>query len=186
MQPRSQGQGGCGGPGSLPNAPRKTQISRCYNEDVRGLLTRLCPACRVGDTICRGVAQPGRAPGSGPGGRRFKSSLPDQSFLPFGIFRYMRPSPPSLLLVFLVLRQVSKLRLPHPLRFSKGGHHGPTLPGVCLGYAVFTSHGQDRGLVLLARRREEMEGARCRNARDGASDTRPLKIAKGGATSVGK
>src|SRR5215469_4574958 len=29
---------------------------------------------------CRGVAQPGRAPGSGPGGRRFKSSLPDHSF----------------------------------------------------------------------------------------------------------
>src|SRR5207253_1570475 len=26
----------------------------------------------------RGVAQPGRAPGSGPGGRRFKSCLPDQ------------------------------------------------------------------------------------------------------------
>ena len=26
----------------------------------------------------RGVAQPGRAPGSGPGGRRFESSLPDQ------------------------------------------------------------------------------------------------------------
>ena len=30
--------------------------------------------------LSRGVAQPGRAPGSGPGGRRFKSSLPDQSF----------------------------------------------------------------------------------------------------------
>jgi hypothetical protein len=28
----------------------------------------------------RGVAQPGRAPGSGPGGRRFESSLPDHSF----------------------------------------------------------------------------------------------------------
>ena len=28
-------------------------------------------------THVRGVAQPGRAPGSGPGGRRFKSSLPD-------------------------------------------------------------------------------------------------------------
>src|SRR3954452_6212569 len=27
----------------------------------------------------RGVAQPGRAPGSGPGGRRFESCLPDQS-----------------------------------------------------------------------------------------------------------
>ena len=35
------------------------------------------PCCRP---RCRGVAQPGRAPGSGPGGRRFKSSLPDQSF----------------------------------------------------------------------------------------------------------
>ncbi len=33
----------------------------------------------------RGVAQPGRAPGSGPGGRRFKSSLPDQSFLGFAV-----------------------------------------------------------------------------------------------------
>jgi hypothetical protein len=28
----------------------------------------------------RGVAQPGSAPGSGPGGRRFKSSRPDHSF----------------------------------------------------------------------------------------------------------
>jgi hypothetical protein len=35
---------------------------------------------------CRGVAQPGRAPGSGPGGRRFKSSLPDQ-FLINQLFR---------------------------------------------------------------------------------------------------
>ncbi len=37
----------------------------------------------------RGVAQPGRAPGSGPGGRRFKSSLPDQSFS----MTYMETSP---------------------------------------------------------------------------------------------
>jgi hypothetical protein len=28
-------------------------------------------------SVDRGVAQPGRAPGSGPGGRRFESSLPD-------------------------------------------------------------------------------------------------------------
>ncbi len=35
----------------------------------------------------RGVAQPGRAPGSGPGGRRFKSSLPDQ----FRVFRLFAP-----------------------------------------------------------------------------------------------
>src|SRR5580658_9210675 len=54
-------------------------------------------------TTSRGVAQPGRAPGSGPGGRRFKSSLPDQSFSRsfsclggycrfsfFGTFRYIR------------------------------------------------------------------------------------------------
>src|SRR5208337_1658769 len=42
----------------------------------------------------RGVAQPGRAPGSGPGGRRFKSSLPDQSFQydirTFWFFVYIR------------------------------------------------------------------------------------------------
>ena len=36
---------------------------------------------------CRGVAQPGSAPGSGPGGRRFKSSRPDHSFQQFG-FRF--------------------------------------------------------------------------------------------------
>ena len=33
------------------------------------------PTCK---SVDRGVAQPGRAPGSGPGGRRFESSLPDQ------------------------------------------------------------------------------------------------------------
>ncbi len=44
-------------------------------------IIEVCPAltliasCRYSR---RGVAQPGRAPGSGPGGRRFKSSLPDQ------------------------------------------------------------------------------------------------------------
>jgi hypothetical protein len=44
-------------------------------------LERLRCSCSVLPVvISRGVAQPGRAPGSGPGGRRFKSSLPDQSF----------------------------------------------------------------------------------------------------------
>ena len=38
------------------------------------------PGNPCGAAHSRGVAQPGRAPGSGPGGRRFKSSLPDQSF----------------------------------------------------------------------------------------------------------
>ena len=38
------------------------------------------PVSSRGAAHSRGVAQPGRAPGSGPGGRRFKSSLPDQSF----------------------------------------------------------------------------------------------------------
>src|SRR5438552_5678250 len=40
----------------------------------------LFTVCSVDPKACRGVAQPGRAPGSGPGGRRFKSSLPDQLF----------------------------------------------------------------------------------------------------------
>src|SRR5215471_7869830 len=45
----------------------------CYN---KGPIDR--GACRpYGAVQRRGVAQPGRAPGSGPGGRRFKSSLPD-------------------------------------------------------------------------------------------------------------
>src|SRR5271165_4631376 len=33
--------------------------------------------CEHPSNNVRGVAQPGRAPGSGPGGRRFESSLPD-------------------------------------------------------------------------------------------------------------
>jgi hypothetical protein len=53
-----------------------------------------CRCSRMKGTNCRGVAQPGRAPGSGPGGRRFKSSLPDQSFqalkLRFWFFRLHR------------------------------------------------------------------------------------------------
>src|SRR5262249_14342250 len=36
---------------------------------------------RMNAVASRGVAQPGRAPGSGPGGRRFKSSLPDHYYL---------------------------------------------------------------------------------------------------------
>ena len=41
----------------------------------------------------RGVAQPGRAPGSGPGGRRFKSSLPDH-FQAWQVPAAARASPP--------------------------------------------------------------------------------------------
>ncbi len=36
----------------------------------------------LGKAPCRDVAQPGRAPGSGPGGRWFKSSRPDHSIAP--------------------------------------------------------------------------------------------------------
>ena len=47
----------------------------CYSANSRALT----PLRRSG-VSGRGVAQPGSAPGSGPGGRRFKSSRPDQSF----------------------------------------------------------------------------------------------------------
>jgi hypothetical protein len=54
---------------------------RCYNlnafQEPNARVDDL-PGCHPQPS--RGVAQPGRAPGSGPGGRRFKSSLPDQSF----------------------------------------------------------------------------------------------------------
>jgi hypothetical protein len=42
----------------------------------------------------RGVAQPGRAPGSGPGGRRFKSSLPDHFFV---LLARLKSSAPDML-----------------------------------------------------------------------------------------
>src|ERR1700722_8019420 len=68
---------------------------RCYNrsahreEELRGWMAFPVAA----RSACRGVAQPGRAPGSGPGGRRFKSSLPDQFFralkLHFCFFRHI-------------------------------------------------------------------------------------------------
>ena len=48
----------------------------CYNQLIALGAFPILPA----PIRSRGVAQPGRAPGSGPGGRRFKSSLPDQSF----------------------------------------------------------------------------------------------------------
>ena len=44
----------------------------------------------------RGVAQPGRAPGSGPGGRRFKSSLPDQLFpITYSGMKALKVDPPG-------------------------------------------------------------------------------------------
>ena len=49
----------------------------CYNE-VRRISRRVLKDSA--NRSSRGVAQPGRAPGSGPGGRRFKSSLPDHLF----------------------------------------------------------------------------------------------------------
>ncbi len=53
-----------------------------------------CAPSGSGGKIFRGVAQPGRAPGSGPGGRRFKSCLPDQSNgrICFGNPEGVRPS----------------------------------------------------------------------------------------------
>jgi hypothetical protein len=59
----------------------RCRIAQCYNVGAH----RDVEVCARSSRCCRpqhrrGVAQPGRAPGSGPGGRRFKSSLPDQSF----------------------------------------------------------------------------------------------------------
>jgi hypothetical protein len=48
-----------------------------YQDDGTGRSTQ-------SKAVDRGVAQPGRAPGSGPGGRRFESSLPDHSLVDDG------------------------------------------------------------------------------------------------------
>ena len=75
--------------------PRDRLGVRVWNVIIIGLpqqefvlcnLLRLSCARAIRDCgKCRGVAQPGRAPGSGPGGRRFKSSLPDHSSV-FALF----------------------------------------------------------------------------------------------------
>ena len=73
--------------GSLPHetAPLPGFNRSCSRQNAI-ILWRLSVFSSEHDTVscrhhtCRGVAQPGRAPGSGPGGRRFKSSLPDHSF----------------------------------------------------------------------------------------------------------
>jgi hypothetical protein len=54
--------------------PRFLSLERRYSVIIGPTMT-----IRLGG-LRRGVAQPGRAPGSGPGGRRFKSSLPDHLF----------------------------------------------------------------------------------------------------------
>jgi hypothetical protein len=58
----------------------QAQVARRQNVILCGFESLCCSGGGRHPIIRRGVAQPGRAPGSGPGGRRFKSSLPDQSF----------------------------------------------------------------------------------------------------------
>ena len=63
----------------------EAQVKRCHAREKRRVagnaILKMTESERgLRDSVSsRGVAQPGRAPGSGPGGRRFKSSLPDQS-----------------------------------------------------------------------------------------------------------
>ena len=59
---------------------REAKLRRCYNQKGKLAVSARASAVPPAPAHSRGVAQPGRAPGSGPGGRRFKSSLPDHSF----------------------------------------------------------------------------------------------------------
>src|ERR1035437_6222118 len=60
--------------------PRNTLDSATLVQaQSRGQTRQAAPQGYAPATQVRGVAQPGRAPGSGPGGRRFESSLPDHS-----------------------------------------------------------------------------------------------------------
>src|SRR5207248_11310468 len=61
----------------LANKEARPESHSChllYSNEQNRRIFRDSPSAR------RGVAQPGSAPGSGPGGRRFKSSRPDHSF----------------------------------------------------------------------------------------------------------
>lgn len=88
--------------------------------------------CRVHFLFCRGVAQSGRVPGSGPGCRRFESSYPDHLFRG-GIAKLVRLGPlepasqvqvlvplPKLLPVFVqwLGRQPSKLGTSVRIRYA--------------------------------------------------------------------
>ena len=61
-------------------SPRPLDSATLVEAQSRGQTRQAAPRQCALATQVRGVAQPGRAPGSGPGGRRFKSSLPDQCF----------------------------------------------------------------------------------------------------------
>src|SRR5581483_295598 len=61
---------------SRPLTARPTSARRSI---ISAIIKFYC-SCPFWANRVRGVAQPGRAPGSGPGGRRFKSSLPDHLF----------------------------------------------------------------------------------------------------------
>src|ERR1700751_3931545 len=61
--------------------PCSATLSRTRSGELPSLPGRWRRAFHPSKSVDRGVAQPGRAPGSGPGGRRFESSLPDHSFV---------------------------------------------------------------------------------------------------------
>ena len=70
------GLGNYGGTRSATATPRCSGRRRLMRVPESGKLKQRRPS----SARRRGVAQPGRAPGSGPGGRRFESSLPDHLF----------------------------------------------------------------------------------------------------------
>ena len=74
-------------------SPRPLDSATLVEAQSRGKTRQAAPRRYALATQVRGVAQPGRAPGSGPGGRRFKSSLPDQCFQSLAD---QRPRPPGL------------------------------------------------------------------------------------------
>ena len=59
--------------------PCSATLSRTRSGKLPSLPGRWRRAFHPSKSVDRGVAQPGRAPGSGPGGRRVESSLPDHS-----------------------------------------------------------------------------------------------------------
>jgi hypothetical protein len=64
-----------------PGARNPLDSATLIQAQSRGQTRQAAPQRYAPATHVRGVAQPGRAPGSGPGGRRFKSSLPDHKLL---------------------------------------------------------------------------------------------------------
>ena len=116
--------------------------------------------------ILRGVAQPGRAPGSGPGGPEFESPRPDQ--IPSIVYRRRAQKQPTHLPTHIALPDESKVRILRSWQRALTSLSVPANP--------FSSARTLLGNLSISM--SEVSGAACRERmrrRDGQKDRTPRR-----------